>query len=79
MSIVTLTVDLAPFEVPARAFELQTENPTPAPVAPATGLTKRLESSHFPLSALDVDTLVMMCDAFTDGVFEAAGKIRPPK
>lgn len=80
MSTVIINVELAPFPLPERAFELVPESNLPSAASPvASGVTKRIEQAHFPLSALDVDTLVAMCDTFTDEVFAAAGKIRPPK
>ena len=67
---VNVKIKIKPFRVPNNVI---IEGP---PVAKEDGF-KPAES--MPLSALDASTLGEMCEAFTRGVFERAGKQRPPR
>lgn len=67
---VKLSIELCPFEVPARVLVKQ---------EPGSRQEGFKEAPSYKLAELDVDTLEKLCDEFRENVFKFANKPIPPR
>jgi len=72
----TITIDLAPFNVPTYLHTKKLAQ-SPPPVAPPINSIE-IDNRKFHLSEIPTDTLEQLCDEFKIAVFNKAGKAIPP-